>query len=299
MVESMIKILGKPTYVSVFVAMTVGLLGQPSLAEHHTHQHLFTLTNKPLRQPFKKQVDYGPLIRAMRQFLANDRYLLESQLTLAAKTPGANLESTVQIQTISEEPNKFRTKISFMNKKRAVGKEYLLVSDSKQVWTHNVADNIYSVVDYSQFQNDNDNFLSGMLSRLFSTIRNTAGQDNISLLVTVPEAQLIEILEAKLTQDIAGLTTQTQRLEGEKYMTYSYLDAKKGYKMSAFIDTLTSEIKYFQIVSNSKQKFDVEVTEKVIQYTTPPSVPADAFQFVPPTGAQLQKTPISINPFLQ
>lgn len=295
----MIKFFGKPTQASLLAAITVGLLAQPSLAESHVRQPPRSLAKKPLRQPLSKQVDYGPLIRAMRQFLAQDRYLLESKLTLSAKTPGANLESAVQIRTISEEPNKFRTQISFMNKQGAVGKEYLMVSDGKQVWTHNLGDNIYSVVDYPQFKNDNDNFLSGMLSRLFSTIRNTAGRDNISLLVNVPEAQLIKILETKLTKDVVGLTSGTQRLQGEEYTMYSYLDAKKGYRMNAFIDPLTSEIRYFQIVSHSNQKFDIDVQEQVLQYTTPTSVPADAFQFVPPPDAQLQKTPLSMNPFLQ
>lgn len=285
------------SYVSLLSALAVGLLVQPAWSQ--SQRQILTTAARPFIHPAEKKVDYGLLIRAMRQFLANDRYLLKSELTLKAKTPGASLVSVAQIQTISEEPNQFRTKITFMDQAEKLGREYLLVSDGQQVWTHDLVNNVYSVSDYRQFQEADDNFLSGMLSRLFSTIRNSAGKDNISLLVNAPEAKLVEILETKFAADMAGLKSDTQRLEGAEYTTYSYLDQTKGYQMRAFINAWTSEIKYLQIASHNHQSLNFNVQEKVIHYTNPLSVPADAFRFVPPSGAQLQKTPISINPFLQ
>lgn len=282
---------------SLLTLVTIGLLAPPAWSQ--PQQPLFTPVTRPFVHSGEKKVDYGLLIRAMRQFLGEDRYLLESELTLKAKTPGASLNAVARIQTISEEPNQFRTKISFVNSAGKRGREYLLISNGKQVWTHDLNQNVYSVTDYQQFQNADDNFLSGMLSRLFSTIRSSAGEDNISLLVNVPEAKLIEILEAQFSANMAGLKTEIQRLEGAEYTTYSYLDQKKGYQMSAFINAWTSEIKYLQIASRNNQEFDVDVQEKVIHYTNPISVPANAFQFVPPQGSQLQTTPISLNPFMQ
>ncbi|WP_299493277.1 hypothetical protein [Acaryochloris sp. IP29b_bin.137] len=275
----------------------LGLLSQPVWSQ--PSRPVGPIVARPFVHPTEKKVDYGLLIRAMRQFLANDRYLLKSELTLKANTPGASLISVAQIQTIAEEPNRFRTQITFINDAGNVGRGYLLVSDGLQVWTHDLVNNIYSVSNYQQFQDANDNFLSGMLSRLFSTIRNSAGKDNISLLVTVPEDKLVEILETKLAPDQAELKSDTQYLEGAKYTTYSYLDQTKGYQLQAFIDALTSEIKYLQIASQNRKTLNFNVQEKVIQYTNPSSVPADAFRFVPPARAKLQKTPISINPFLQ
>lgn len=288
----MTKRLGYQRHVCLLSAFMVGLLVQPAWSQS---QHL-TPVAQPFVHPAEKKVDYGLLVRAMRQFLAHDRYLLKSELTLKAKTPKADLVSVAQIQTISEEPNRFRTKITFME---PTGGEYLLVSDGQQVWTHDLDNNVYSLMSYQQFQNANDNFLSGMLSRLFSTIRNSAGKDNIALLVKVPEDKLVEILETKLAPDQAGLQSDTQHLEGTKYTTYSYLDQTKGYQLQAFIDTLTSEIKYLQMASQNQKTLNFNIQEKVIHYTNPPSIPADAFRFVPPSGAKLQKTPISINPFLQ
>lgn len=291
----MTKLFGYQRQVCLLSAFMVGLLVQPAWSQSQP----LTPVAQPFVHPAEKTVDYGLLVRAMRQFLANDRYLLQSELTLKAKTPGADLVSVAQIQTISEEPNRFRTKISFRGQTGEVGREYLLVSDGQQVWTHDLSKNVYSVRDYQQFQDANDNFLSGMLSRLFSTIRNSAGKDNIALLVNVPEDKLVEILESKFAPDKAGLKSDTQRLEGAQYTTYSYLDQTKGYQLQAFIDALTSEIKYLQMASQNHQTLNFNIQEKVIQYTNPLAVPADAFRFVPPAGAKLQKTPISINPFLQ
>lgn len=293
----MTKLFGYQRQVCLLSAFMVGLLGQPVWSQ--SHSPLLRPVAQPFVHPAEKTVDYGLLVRAMRQFLANDRYLLQSELTLKAKTPGADLVSVAQIQTISQEPNRFRTKISFREQTGKVGREYLLVSDGQQVWTHDLSKNVYSVRDYQQFQDANDNFLSGMLSRLFSTIRNSAGKDNIALLVNVPEDKLVKILETKFAPDKAGLKSDTQHLEGAQYTTYSYLDQTKGYQLQAFIDELTSEIKYLQMASQNHQTLNFNIQEKVIQYTNPLAVPADAFRFVPPAGAKLQKAPISINPFLQ
>ncbi|UJB70366.1 hypothetical protein HRE53_04430 [Acaryochloris sp. 'Moss Beach'] len=292
---NMTKFCGYQRHVCLLSAFMVGLLVQPAWSQAQR----LTPIAQPFVHPAEKKMDYGLLVRAMRQFLANDRYLLKSELTLKAKTPGADLVSVAQIQTISEEPNRFRTQITFMEQTGEVGREYLLVSNGQQVWTHDLTNNVYAIISYQKFQNANDNFLSGMLSRLFSTIRNSAGKDNISLLVNVPEDKLVEILETKLAPNQAGLQSETQYLEGAKYTTYSYLDQAKGYQLQAYIDALTSEIKYLQMASQDHQTLNFNIQEKVIHYTNPPSVPADAFRFVPPTGAKLQKTPISINPFLQ
>lgn len=273
------------------------VLAQPSWSQ--PSRPVVPIAARPFVHPTKKKVDYGLLIRAMRQFLANDRYLLKSELTLKANTPGASLISVAQIQTIAEEPNRFRTQITFLDDAGAVGREYLLVSDGLQVWTHDLGNNVYSVVNYRQFQDANDNFLSGMLSRLFSTIRHSAGEDNIALLVNVPESQLVELLESKLAEQPTGFQSDTQHLEGADYTTYSYLDPIKGYQLRAFIDALTSEIKYLQIASHNPKSLNFNVREKVIHYTNPLTVPEDAFRFVPPSGAKLQTKPIAIHPFLQ
>lgn len=293
----MTKLFGHQRYVNLLSVLAVSLLIQPAWSQ--SQRPLFTPVVKPFVHPVEKKVDYGLLIRAMRQFLANDRYLLKSELTLKAQTPGVDLVSVAQIQTISEEPNRFRTKITFIDQTGEAGREYLLVSDGQQVWTNDLVNNVYSVSNFQQFQDADDNFLSGMLSRLFSAIRNSAGEDNIALLVNVPEAKLVEILETKFAPDMTGLKSDTQYLNGAEYTTYSYLDQTKGYQMQAFIDALTSEIKYLQIASQNRQTSNFRVQEKVIHYTNPLSVPADAFRFVPPSGAKRQKTPISINPFLQ
>lgn len=293
----MTKLLGYQRRVCLLSTFLVSLLVQPAWSQSYSPP--LTPVAQPFVHPAKQKVDYGLLVRAMRQFLANDRYLLKSELTLKAKTPGADLVSVAQIQTISEEPNRFRTQITFMEQTGELGREYLLVSDGQQVWTHDLANNVYSIISYQEFQNANDNFLSGMLSRLFSTIRNSAGKDNIALLVKVPEDKLVEILETKFAPDQAGLKSDTQQLEGAKYTTYSYLDQTKGYQLQAFIDTLTSEIKYLQMASQNQQTLNFNIQEKVIHYANPLAVPADAFRFVPPAGVKLQKTPISINPFLQ
>ena len=294
----MIKLSSKliSSSISLFVAIAFGLLAQPSWAQ--SSQKPLTLSTKATPQPTEKKVDYSLLIRAMRQFLASDRYLLESKLTLSAKAPGVTMASVARIQTISAEPNQFRTRISFTNRENEQGREYLLVSNGKQVWTYNVEQNVYAVVEYQQFQRAKDNFMTGMLSRLFSTIRNSAGPHNISLLVNVPEAKLIEILETQLADSVSGLTTDTQRLDGKNYTTYFYHDQNKGYQMRAFIDVKTSEIRHFQVANQGNKELDFKIAEQVIHRSIPPSVPANAFRFVPPAGAKLQTTPISINPFL-
>jgi len=226
--------------------LTMGLLAGPAWS-HPQRPQVKPVVKPSAAQPFRAvedPVDYGLLVRAMRQFLAQDRYLLKSKLTLKAKMPGAALNSIAHIQTIAAESNQFRTKITFTDKAGTKGQTYLFVSNGQQVWTHDLTKNVYAVSTYQQFQKAKDSFLSGMLSRLFATIRNSAGQDNLALFTKAPEATLVRILKTKLAAKPAGFKSGTQQLEGSEYTTFSYFDQTKGYKMKAFIDARTSEIKY-------------------------------------------------------
>jgi len=238
--------------------------------------------------------EFDTLIRAVRQFLIRDRYSIESKMTMLAQFPGGEVSFSSQIKTTTATPNRFRSEIAFTNSDGRVGNQYVVVSNGKQVWIHDLNANIYSVMDYQSFHDYDDGFMIGFFSSIFLTIRE--GEENVDTLLDLPEDQLVEAVANQLEVEIDTLNSGTENFEGTQYETYRYNDPEQEFVMTAFIEPTTAAIAHFQI-AGQEDNLDIVMRESIVDITELRFIPANTFRFLPPFNAQKVDTTISIEPF--
>ncbi|NET09126.1 MAG: hypothetical protein F6K16_31365 [Symploca sp. SIO2B6] len=240
------------------------------------------------------------LVRTLRNLLAIDVRSFDSSLSITAAGPTFSFSTDIQIQTITAQPNQFQSRVQFVDPNKGTTPYYTFTSDGQQVWIYDSEQNIYSVMTYREFQDEyKNNFLAGFFTSFFFGVLEEAGE-NTEFLLSIPEEQLLQD-DAFLTSMEASLGVQnstmgTETFNGTQYTTLSYADPEGDFTMTMFIDPATSLIEDIHIMGQT-QGLDMFMREDVVHKAPPASLPQDLFTFVPPAGAQLSETPISIGPF--
>lgn len=234
------------------------------------------------------------LVKAIRQFLVNNPYEMESQLNITGEVNGAKITFFVQIDTINQAPNKFSSHIKFTNAQGIVGKEYRVISNGRKVWIYNISEEIYSVTDYESFQDSQDSFLIGMLSSLFLEIWQDT--EDLETIINISEEELLETLKSELDFDPTEVNFKSTNLEGKPYAAYTYKDKEEGFIITAFIDPSTKEIEHLHI-NGSEDEWSFLLKEEVIKKNTLQSIPLSTFEFLIPINARESSEPISIEPY--
>lgn len=77
------------------------------------------------------------LARTVANFFRGDRAETESALEIKGTSPSLIFQVYLQVNTIVQSPQRFRSEIVFRDPGGAVGHRYLVISDGDRVWTSN------------------------------------------------------------------------------------------------------------------------------------------------------------------
>ncbi len=270
------------------LATLAGSVHAASLIPQTTVAPKIARANQPL--------DVSLLVKTLSSFFLSDRYETKSVTELKGKSGGANFTVNIQTKTIAQSDKKFRSQIAFGDSGEKIDREYLVISDSKQVWIYRPDLKQYAVTSYNKFD-DESWHLIGMSSYSFME----AGKDykqlisKLSKSITSGELSDKKVLEELGLSDDEDFVGNRSILEGEDFYVYNYTNKKEGFIFRAFVQPETATLKQFQL-GGITQSIDFEITEKIFYRTANPDVTKDTFKFTPPKGAKRVKS-ISIDPF--
>jgi outer membrane lipoprotein-sorting protein len=239
-------------------------------------------------------LDVSLLVKTLSSFFLSDRYETKSVTEFKGKSEGLNFTVNIQTKTIAQSDKKFRSQIAFGDSGKKIDREYLVISDGKQVWIYRPDLKQYAVISYNNFD---DSFFIGMSSSSFME----AGEDARQLIPKVAKSITSGELSDKKVLEELGLPNNENFkgdksiIEGEDFYVYNYTDNKEGFIFRAFVQPETATLKQFQMAGKT-QSTDFEMTEKILNRTANPVVTKDTFKFTPPKGAKRVKS-ISISPF--
>ncbi|NER00208.1 MAG: hypothetical protein F6K30_26500, partial [Cyanothece sp. SIO2G6] len=241
-------------------------------------------------------------VRAIRNLLVTDVYVLESALSFTGSGSGFSLEFDLQVQTLIQQPNQFQSSIQFVGPDGAVNRQYVLTSDGQQVWIYDADQNVYSTISYSEFDaNYSDSFLIGLFRLVLFDLSDELSENRglLEILISLSEEVLQEqdvVSGIETSLDIANSTIGTEIVDGIPYTTFAYLDPQSAVTMTLFIDPITALIERIHVTRQSGG-MTLVVEEDVIHKAPPVSLASDAFVFLPPDDAQLSDTLVRIRPF--
>lgn len=239
-------------------------------------------------------------IRALRTLLVTDTHALDSELLFTGSAAGFSFRSDVRIQTVLEQPNRFRSLIQFVEPGSTANEQYIVTSNGQQVWIYDAAQNIYSVMPYGEFiDNYDSSFLIGIFTTFWLGVLEDTAED-VRLFTSISEEDLLQN-EALLRQieadlDIENSTIGTETVDGVQYTTFSYADPQDDFTMTLFIDPTTALIEDIHL-TGQVEELEIVMQEAVTHKASGSPPAADAFTFLPPTGAQRSETPIPIGAF--
>ncbi len=287
-------ILRKAFIVAILLLSSQSVFVLPTKAQSQSNSTLRSVNQKSLISLNSQQLKL--LVKAVRPFITNNSFEMQSTLNLKFDFTGGSFEVWVKINTIMEAPQKFRSEITFSDPSGIDGKQYVVVSDGNQVWIHNLKDEQYSVMEYSSFNESDDSFLIGMMSSILSEFWQDI--EDIDMLKSFSEDELITALENELGADISEIDYELKELVGNQYATYTFTDEQDGFNMTTFINTSTEEIEYLQInLFDFEDEMSIFMEEKVTQKNILESISPNTFNFIPPSNAQKVDEPISIELF--
>ena len=285
-------ILRKAVVVAILLLSSQSVFVLPTKAQSQSNSTLQSINQKSPISPTSKKI--APLVKAVRQFIINNSFEMQSTLNITGDFAGGSFNFLVKINTIMEAPQKFRSEITFSNPSGIDGKQYVVVSDGNQVRIHNLKSEQYSVMEYPSFKESDDFFLIGLISSLLSEFWENV--EDIDLLKSLSEDKLINALETELETDISEIDYELKNLAGNQYATYTFTDEQKGFKMTAFINTSTEEIEHLQM-NSVEDEISIFMEERVTQKTILEGISANTFDFIQPINVQKVDEPISIEPF--
>lgn len=230
------------------------------------------------------------LSKALGQFLASDRYQMQSELTITGNFNGGSLKVRTGVKTIIEAPNKIRSQITFYRPDDSIGNQYLVVSNGSQVWIHDRKRKVYSIMSYKDFVDYNDALFIGLLTSLSLEIKENTKNDVIWQ--NLSEAELTQAIESELQANYHAVKSEIQT----QYKIYEYILPKSNYKMTFYVKPATATIEQLHFYGR-EDDMDILMEENVIQTKILPSVDSKAFIFVPPADAKQVDEPLSITPF--
>lgn len=242
----------------------------------------------------KQRESINLLSRALGEFLASDRYLMQSELKVTGKFTGGSISVSAGVKTIIEKSNKIRSQITFHRSDGSVGSQYLVVSNGDRVWIYDRKQKVYSVMSYKNFVEYNETFLIGLLTNISLEIQENTKNDLIWQ--NFSKAELTKAIEAELQANHQAVKSETRTLAQTQYKTYEYILPESNYKITAYVKPATAAIEQLHLLVR-EEDINVFIKEKVIQKQILPSVDSKAFQFVPPEDAKQVDKPLSITPF--
>lgn len=250
-------------------------------------------TTPEANSPLSNQPDLDLLAKTVANFVKSERYQTESELELNATSSGTTLRSSAQVKTLAQAPQQFRSEITFETPGRSGGRQYIVVSNGKQVWIYQPDLKQYAVSDYATFNKSDNSFLIGMSSSLFLEI--APEFKSMRVQGSISDQNIREVLVEMLRSENALITGGRSSIEGRDYYVYEYTDPKEGYTINALVAPDQATVEQIRIMSKS-EGVDVVINEKILRRVENPAITPDTFNFAPPPGAKKVKS-ISLEPF--
>lgn len=219
------------------------------------------------------------LAKTVVNFYKSDRYQTESEVQLNATTPGTTVASTVQVKTIAQSANQFRSEIAFTQVGSSEGKRFLIVSNGERVWIYRPDLKQYTDTNYQSFDKSFNSFFIGMSSYLF--LKTAPSFNQLTSLGTV--SNITEVLGQMLQASNVPIQGSKRSIQGKDYYVYEYSDPKQGYTFSGFVVPETATLEQLQI-SGKSEGMDLLLREKIMRRVENPAIAANTFSFSPPAG---------------
>lgn len=196
-----------------------------------------------------------------------------SVMTITGSKGSATFSMTARVQTISQTPDQFRSKIYFTDPTDTVA-TYEIVRDRDSVWIYHPNTKRFSLQTYKQFEASNDDLWMGLLSGIHVSMRTGA-------------FPIEEILASY------SFSEQGTAPNGKNYAVFSMQipDNKGGASTaSAFlwVDPRMEQIEAISVEGTEKGA-QYSFGETVLQQQKDISVSAGSFVFRPPLGARRVK----------
>lgn len=286
----------KSLLLSTCIALTCGTIFNPTLTLAQTPSNA---PPTPVDPNFSAvQAEALPLAQSVVKLLGQTSYQVESLMDITGDIPGTYFSSQARIETILEAPNKFQSDITFISPEGLEGKKYQIVADGNQVYIYNLATSQYSVTDYDQFMESRNGFLLGTVAYFYVKSLNDASQSPIlaNAIAKLPPEKLGQYFQRATGIDLQQAVIKDENISGTAYKVYDFNSPSKGFKFSVYVNPLKGDIERVNL-SGTKDGLDLAVEEMIVTQTTPQSIPANSFSFIPQEGAEEVTETIAIEPF--
>lgn len=235
------------------------------------------------------QPDMALLAKVIQQFLKNASYETISEIRVSSVTGNTTVQTSAQVRTIAQYPNKFRSEITFANPdKPGTTVTAIVISNGSQVWLYRPDLKQYQVMTFKQFDNFDDSYWLG-----FSNLMFTQAPAELRQFVSASEANSAQLVQA-IGLELKDLQGATQNVNNQALYVYQYKDPKENFTYSAFVDQATAAVQRFQIAGRTDGT-DVVIIENIVNRTSNPTIAATTFTFSPPAGTKQVKT-LAIGP---
>ncbi len=237
--------------------------------------------------PSLTETQLNLLSKAAGRFWQNNRYETTSKMLLTGTFGGMEIKTEVQVKTIAETGNKYRSDITFRREDGKIGPRYQLISNGSQAWIYRPDLKQYSQITTAGF---NDSFWIGISSSLF-----------LSLPENLRRSLLSEVgSNGKAFAELQGLDpkqfkVENRQLNGQDFTTYIYTDTKEGFTMIGYVDPNTGNLQQVEL-SGDFEGINILMSENIQQRNHFTKVNRQTFNFVPPRGVKKVKK-LEIEPF--
>jgi len=229
------------------------------------------------------QPDMALLAKVIQQFLKNASYETTSEIRVSSVTGNTSVQTSAQVKTIAQYPNKFRSEITFANPdKPGTTVTATAISNGKQVWLYRPDLRQYQVLTLKQFDDFDDSYWLG-----FSNLMFTQAPNELRQFVGASEANSAQLVQA-IGLELKDLQGAPQTVDNQPLYVYQYKDPKESFTYSAFVEQASAAVRRFQI-SGRTDGADVLIVENITNRTPNPTIAPNTFTFSPPAGAKQVK----------
>lgn len=254
---------------------------------------LFTLVTSaiaiPPQTPSPHQIsqatdpDLPLLAQVIKKFLENSSYETNSEIRVNSIAGNTTVRTSVNVKTIAQHPNQFRSEITFTKPNQPGTKIItLVISNGKQVWLYRPDLQQYQIMTYSEFDQFEDSYWLGFSTMIYGQIPPDVRQAIVKNQAT--SQQVVEAVGLEL-KDLQG---GPQALDGRPLYVYRYGDAREGFTFSTFVEPATATLRQMQIAGKFEGA-DVTIAERILSRTPNPAIAPNAFTFSPPPGVKQVK----------
>lgn len=269
-----------------------GLLQAQSLAQAEGGAILETV----LPEPSPVAPDYDLLARVIQKQFGSAAYETESRMRFIGAFEGNQFNAQIQTKTLTAAPNQFRSEVQFLDEAGQPVRAFLILSDGEQVSILDRDRNQYSTLSTAAFSSSNDDFLIGLSASFVLSMQADFSTELESLSELDPKS-LAELIQSGLSGEAQeDISFGELSLAGQQISTIALDVPTESLFMTVGMEAETGDLSLFQILGQANQ-VDVEIVETVESRKALATVPADAFVFTPPPGAELASEPIDLSPF--